>query len=206
MEKGYKLIDNVIIIERDLNELDFFVRDFLKVLKRHSDYLVVSGYVSISTGRTRATEDVDILFPSIQEEKFRELFGELQKVGFWCYQGDDFDESYSYLKEMNSLRFARNNELFPNIELVPFNENKKAKTYEFEHFQKIRIDDFEFKIPLLEFEILYKEIVLSGKKDMDDARHLRTFFSDILSKERFKECREVIISETKDERKNKKTG
>ncbi len=205
MEKGYKIINGVIIIERDLNELDLFAKDFLEVLKKHSDYLVVSGYVSISTGRTRATEDVDILFPSIQKEKFGDLFGDLQKAGFWCYQGEDFNDAYSYLEQMTSLRFARNKELFPNIELVPFNESKRAKKYEFEHFQKIRVGDFEFKIPMLEFEILYKEIVLAGRKDMEDARHLRNFFSAILSEERFKQSGEVIFSEVKNEKKHKKT-
>ena len=86
MSKGYNLKDNVIIIERDLNELDFFVLDFLEILKKHSDYLVVSGYVSISTGRTRATEDVDVLVPLMDKKEFGELFNELRTSGFWCYQ------------------------------------------------------------------------------------------------------------------------
>ena len=101
---------------------------------------------------------------------------------------------------MHSLRFAKINELFPNIEFTPFNESKKAKSFEFNHPQKIRIKDFKFKIPPIEFEILYKEIILSGKKDIEDARHLRTFFSDILDEKKFKEYEPIIKGELKNER------
>ncbi len=61
----------------------------------------------------------------------------------------------------------------------------------------MRVKDFEFKIPPIEFEILYKERVLAGKKDIADAQHLRVFFSDILKKERFKEYEPIIKGEIK---------
>jgi len=195
--KGYELKDNVLIIKRELTSLDLFVKDFLSILKKYSDYLVVSGYVSISTGRTRGTEDVDIIFPIMEKSLFSSLFEDLKKNNFWCYQGDNAEESYSYVKNLQSLRFARINEIFPNIEFIPFNKTKKAKLFEFSHPQIIKIKDFEFKIPPIEFEILYKEIILAGKKDIEDAKHLRTFFSDILKQEKFKEYEGVIRSELK---------
>ena len=70
-----------------------------------------------------------------------------------------------------------------------------AKKFEFEHPQKIKIDNFEFKIPPVEFEILYKEIVLGSEKDIADAKHLRTFFKEILKKEKFKEYELIIKME-----------
>ena len=195
--KGYSLDNNTIIINRDLTQLDIFLRDFLAILKKHSDYLVVSGYVSISSGRTRATEDIDVLFPVLNEKSFSDLFDALKKNGFWCYQGDETAEVFPYLKDMSSIRFARTNENFPNIELVPINETKRAKFFEFTHPQKITIKNFEFKIPPLEFEILYKEIVLAGDKDIADAKHLRTFFSKILQEKKFKEYEPIIKGELK---------
>lgn len=192
MTKGYEIDGNVIVINRDLTELDLLVRDFLSVFKEHSDYLIVSGFVSISTGRTRGTEDIDMLVPVIDKDKFGELFNDLQKNNFWCYQGDTVDEVYSYIEHMENIRFARKNEMFPNIELVLINKTKKIQYFEFTHPQKIRIKDFEFKIPPIEFEILYKEIILNGKKDIADAEHLRTFFSDIIKEERFKKYRKII--------------
>lgn len=122
----------------------------------------------------------------MEKKKFIQIFDDLQRNGFWCYQDDIPDGAYSYVEEMNSLRFARVDEMFPNIEFIPFNEKKKAKLFEFLHPQKMRVKDFEFKIPPLEFEILYKEIILAGKKDIADALHLRTFFSEILKEKNLK--------------------
>ena len=195
--KGYKVERDTIVINRELTSLDLFVKDFLSILKKYSDYLIVSGFLSISTGRTRGTENVDILFPIIQKEKFAKLFNDLQKNEFWCYQSDSAESLYSYIENFSSMRFARINEMFPNIELIPFNEEKKTKFFEFSHPQKIRIEDFEFKIPPIEFEILYKEIILAGKKDLADALHLRTFFSKILKEEKFKEYEPIIREELK---------
>lgn len=81
------------------------------------------------------------------KEKFSALFKELEKNNFWCYQGDGPENVYTYIKDLNSIRFAKTNEICPNIELVPFNPTKKAKFFEFCHPQKIKIKDFEFKIP-----------------------------------------------------------
>jgi len=196
-QRGYSFENNIIIIARELTELDVFVKDFLNIIKEYTDYLVVSGFVSISTGRTRGTEDVDIIFPILNQNKFIKLFEAVIKIGFWCYQTDDSKEAYSYIKGFHSIRFARINQMFPNIEFIPFNCSKKAKFYEYSHPQKIKIDGFEFKIPPIEFEILYKEIILTGKKDFEDARHLREFFSDILKKESFIEYDKIIRGELK---------
>jgi len=197
MEKGYFIDGKTIIINRDLTELDIFLRDFLEILKKYFDYLVVSGFVSISTGRTRGTEDIDVLVEIDEKEKLNRLFKELDEKGFWCYQGEDYTEVQDYIKNFNCIRFARKGEMFPNIEFVPINETKKAKYFEFTHPQKIKIDGFEFKIPPIEFEILYKEIILTGKKDIEDARHLRVFFSDIIDDKKFEEYKKIIEDELK---------
>lgn len=192
MGKGYHLDGSTIVINRELTELDFFVKDFLDVLKKHSDYLIVSGFVSISTGRTRGTEDVDVLVPVMNKDKFEKLFDDLQNKGFWCYQADSVEEAYPYILTLQNIRFARVKEMFPNMEMIPIDETKKTKFFEFKHPQKVRVQDFEFKIPPIEFEILYKEIVLGGKKDLADAKHLRAFFADILKREKFKEYEPII--------------
>jgi hypothetical protein len=76
--EGYNLEKDTIVINRELTDLDLFVKNFLSVLKKYSDYLVVSGFVSISTGRTRGTEDVDVIFPQMEKEKFLQLFNALK--------------------------------------------------------------------------------------------------------------------------------
>ena len=193
--KGYSVEKGTIVVNRDLTELDLFLKEFLDVLKKHSDYLVVSGFVSISTGRTRGTEDIDVLVPVMDEAAFGGLFRDLLENGFWCYQGDTQEEAHSYIKDMHNIRFARIDQMFPNIEFIPIDKTKKAQFFEFSHPKQIKVEDFEFKIPPLEFEILYKEILLGSEKDLADAKHLRSFFSDLLDKEKFKEYEAVIRGE-----------
>ena len=194
---GYQFKENTIIIDKELTELDLFLKDFLNILKRHSDYLVVSGFVSISSGRARGTEDIDVLFPISDIDNFKVLFKDLINNNFWCYQSNNPDTAYDYLKNKDSIRFARKNEHIPNIELIPIDQTRKAKYFEFTHPQKIKINEFEFKIPPIEFEILYKEIILTGKKDIEDAKHLRTFFSEILDENKFNEFEPIIRNELK---------
>ena len=195
--KAYSVENSTIIINRELTKLDMFVKEFLDVLKRHSDYLIVSGFVSISTGRIRGTEDIDILAQKLNKTKLALLLEDLFKNKFWCYQGDTIDEIWRYKKNGDNIRLARENEMFPNIEVISVDKSKPVKYFEFTHPQKIKIQDFEFKIPQIEFEILYKEIILAGKKDIEDAKHLRTFFSDIIKTERFKEYEPIIKKELK---------
>ena len=200
MAKGYILRKDTIIIQRELTELDLFVKEFIDILKKYSNYLIVSGFVSISSGRARGTEDIDIIIPILNKSTFERLFNDLKKNGFWCYQGDDANIVYQYVKKMTNIRFARINEIIPNIEFIPFDKTKKAKFLEFSNPRKMRVKNFEFNIPQLEFEILYKELILKGKKDMEDAKHLRSFFSEILNQKKFKEYRPTIkeeLNETK---------
>ena len=191
--KGYSYEDSTIMIDRKLTQLDLFVRSFLDIMKKHMDCLIVSGYVSICTGRTRGTENIDVITPMLDKEKFKRLFDDLMENGFWCYQGDDPDEVYTYLP--GSIRFAKTDEMFPNMEFITFEKDKTAKAYEFKNPQMIKIKDFEFKIPEIEFEVAYKEIRLKSKKDLEDARHLREFFSDIFDENQFLKAKKVILDE-----------
>lgn len=193
--KGYSLDGETIVVNRDLTELDLFLRDFLSVLKTYSGYLIVSGFVSISTGRTRGTEDIDVIVPVLSEAAFGKLFADLEKNGFWCYQGDSPGEVYPYIQNLQSIRFARTGQMFPNMEFIPINEAKTAQFFEFNHPKALKVQDFEFKIPPIEFEILYKELVLGSEKDIADAKHLRTFFSEIIEAEKFNEYEAVIKGE-----------
>jgi hypothetical protein len=194
-ERGFETKEGKILINRELTDLDLFVKDFLEIVKKHCNYLIVSGFISISAGRVRGTEDVDILILLTDEKSFLSLFNDLIKNNFWCYQTEIPSEAYNYFKRFNNIRFARTGEMFPNIKVIPVTSEKKAKYFEFNNPQIIKIKDFEFKAPWLEFEIIYKEKILSEKKDLEDAAHLRAFFSDILDEERFRKSEEVINNE-----------
>ena len=51
-----------------INELDLFVKQLLNIINKYSNHLIVSGFVSIATGRTRGTEDVDMLVPVMNKD------------------------------------------------------------------------------------------------------------------------------------------
>lgn len=186
MSEGYSVENDVIVINRSLNDLDHFVKDFLAVLKKETKYLIVSGYISISTGRVRGTEDVDVLIPKPSLEEFKELFKKLNDAGFWCYQTDNLEDAYEYIKDLSSIRFARKNEMYPNMEVIPVTPKKTAQWYELNNPQKYKIKSLEFNGSPVEFEIAYKEERLGSQKDLEDAKHLRTMFKKILKEETIK--------------------
>ena len=75
---------NKIKTAKVINELDKFVFKFIKILEKHAKYVIVSGYVSIFFGRSRATEDVDIIAERLNKESFIKLYEDLKKDNFWC--------------------------------------------------------------------------------------------------------------------------
>jgi RecA-family ATPase len=61
----------IILRNKVVSKLDLFVIDFIKILEKYTDYVIVSGYVSILFGRSRGTEDIDIFIEKIDFKKFK---------------------------------------------------------------------------------------------------------------------------------------
>ncbi len=171
--KNMKFVDDKTIkIDKTLNEVDKFAINFVKILEKHMDYVIVSGYVAILLGRSRATEDVDIIIPKIDKDKLRLLYEDLLKNGYWCLNSSDLEDMWDLLTSKHSIRFAIELEVNPNVELkflkdvydqmalrnpvtIVINENEKLKT------------------SFLELQIAFKEEVLKSNRDIEDAKHLR---------------------------------
>ncbi|MGM5484068.1 MAG: hypothetical protein ACQER9_04100 [Nanobdellota archaeon] len=73
----------------DKNILDDFCMSFVKIVEKYTSYIVVSDFVAISSGRTRATEDIDMIIKRINHSNFNELHKELINNNFVCVQSDD---------------------------------------------------------------------------------------------------------------------
>lgn len=162
---------NYITIKKELNLIDKFVISFVKLLRKFTDYVIVSGYVSILLGRNRGTDDIDIIIPKIKKEEFMGFYNGIKEKGYWVLNSDDFEDIYELLNEGHGIRIAENKNISPNIEL------KFAKG-EFDNISlkekiKVRINNFELNISNLELQIAYKEEVLKSNKDLEDAQHLR---------------------------------
>lgn len=174
------------------NLLNAFVMDFVDVLgSLNINYIIVSDFVAISHGRSRGTEDIDLIIEKIGEQKFGELHFALLKASFECIQGSNAKELFSdYLKENTSIRYVRNGGFVPEMEL------KMAKD-ELDEIQlkervKLPLTGLPFWFSSIETNIAFKEELLKTPKDMEDSRHLRIIYEGKLNEEKIDEWKRLI--------------
>lgn len=65
-------------------------------------------------GRSRATEDVDLLVPKINKKIFKTLFNDLREKGFECINSSKPEDAFEML-EGHAIRFFKETPV-PNIE------------------------------------------------------------------------------------------
>jgi len=174
-------------LDKELNNLDNFVLEFTTLLE---DYVIVSGYVSILLGRSRATEDIDLLIPKMSYNEFEKLWMQFEKNGFECMNTSKIQGAFKMLNE-HAIRFFKKGRPIPNIEF------KIIKTdldkYSFEKKIKVTIKNKSFLISPLELQIAYKLFLategtdkdLKVDKDIEDARHLYKLFKEKINKDEF---------------------
>lgn len=185
---------NTIKLDKSINELDKFVYRFIKILEKHANYVIVSGYVSILFGRARATEDIDIFIEELSKEKFNILYESLQKYGYWCLNAEDVNEIYDYLTEGLAVRFAIIKETIPNFE-VKFAKKELAK--EALKDKLIVITKLgKIEISSLERQIAFKKYYLKSDKDLEDAKHIEELFKEHINIKKIEEYKKSIENET----------
>ena len=114
---GISITPTEIKITRELSELDNFVLDVAELIEKYSQYVIVSGYVTILFGRSRGTEDVDFVIEKIPKEGFMKFCRDAQTSGFEFINPEDCSGLYEMLKERLSIRMAREGEIIPNAEI-----------------------------------------------------------------------------------------
>jgi len=181
-------------LNKIINELDRFVLDFTKILEKHVNYVIVSGYVSILFGRARSTEDIDIFINNINKEKFDLLYSDLKKNNYWCLNTENANELYNYLKDHLAVRFAKKGETIPNLEVKFI--NKKIDADIIKESITIITKEGNLKISSVERQIAFKKYYLKSDKDMEDARHLEEIFKDKIDLNKIKEYKKMIEDET----------
>ncbi|MBW2983392.1 hypothetical protein KY327_03755 [Candidatus Woesearchaeota archaeon] len=185
-----ELEGDTITIDKHLNHLDKFVIGFLKVFEKHSSYVLVSGYVSILLGRSRISEDIDLLCPTLNKESFLTLHDDLLKAGFYCLNADDTDELYDTLNTRHSIRYAKEHNPLPNME-VKFAHTRAHKAA-LKNRITVKLPKTMMRLSPLELQIIYKEQVLGSDKDKEDALHLRKVFDQRLSTEKLNYYERVV--------------
>lgn len=180
-------------LDKILNDLDRFVLKFIKILEKHADYVIVSGYVSILFGRSRATEDIDVFIKELSKAEFDSLYGDLKDAGFWCLNAESTDEVHSYLKEGLSVRFADDGTAIPNFE-VKF-AKKKSALMAFSDSLTVIMGRSKIKLSSLERQIAYKRCYLKSEKDLEDAAYIEKLFKEQISLDKVKLLQKMIEDE-----------
>ena len=192
--KNMEFVDSKTIkLDKIINDLDKFVLKFIKILEKYADYVIVSGYVSILFGRSRATEDIDIFIKALDEGRFDAFYGNLKKAGYWCLNAEDADEVYSYLEEGLSVRFADEGETIPNFE-VKF-AKKKSALMAFTDALTVLMDGNKIKLSSLERQIAYKKYYLKSDKDLEDAAYIENLFKERINHSKVQLLKKMIEDE-----------
>ncbi len=176
MEIEFK--EDKIIFDRELSLLDSFVISFTEHLSSNNiKYAIVSGYVAILFGRSRISEDVDILIEHISFEKFLKFWSGIEQK-YECLNTSNPYEAYNdYLENHHAIRIAKKGSFIPNIELK-FVKNDLDR-YSLEHRKHVKLADRSLYLSPLELQIPYK-LFLRSEKDIEDARFLFKLFQENL--------------------------
>jgi len=171
--------------------LDNFAADFARIVEKHAKYAIVSGFVAIAHGRSRGTEDVDIIIERLSGKKFKALHEDIIKNGFECIQTSDPEELYSeYLSKNDSIRYVRKGKHIPEME---FKLSKDAlDEYQLKTRKKLPFTGLDLYFSSIEMNIAFKEELLKSDKDMEDAKHLRIVYDGKLNEHEIKKIKGMI--------------
>jgi len=175
----------------DKTILDEFAEDFCKIVNLHCKYIICSGFVAISHGRSRGTEDIDMVIEKLSLEKFEKLHQDLIKNGFKCLQSDSSKTIYeAYLILGDSVRYTEIDKMLPEME-VKFAKDEIDRA-QLNSRIKIPFTGLDVYFPKIEESIAFKEEYLKSDKDLEDARHLRIIYEDKLDEKYIEEFKEKI--------------
>jgi len=166
-------------LPREMSELDEFVMKFVKTVNDLDiNYAVVSGYVAILFGRSRLSEDIDILVEKMNYGEFLKLWNSLSE-DFWCIITDDPENAYKrYLLSNTAIRFALKDEVIPNIK-IKFPKTEMEE-WVIENTIEAMVGNERIKVSNIEAQIAFK-LYLGSEKDIEDAIHLYSLFKEGLN-------------------------
>jgi len=186
MEKNKRIIDNKTI-------LDKFVEDFCEVIDDYVKYIICSGFVAIAHGRTRGTEDIDMIIEKISKEKFAKMHKDLKKKGFACMQSENSESVYNdYLERGDSVRYVRDKEgYFPPEMEIKFPKDELDEE-QLKDRIKLPLTGIDIYFSSIESNIAFKEEYLKSDKDIEDAKHLRIIYKDKININKIEQIKEKI--------------
>ncbi len=175
----------------DRNILDEICTKFCDILENHCSYIVVSGFVAISSGRTRGTEDIDVIIERLNINAFEKLHDDLIKNGFVCMQGGNPENLYvSYLKDNISIRYTYKDLILPEMELKLAKD--ELDNYQLQNRIKLKLTGLNVWFGSVNCNIAFKEELLKSDKDMEDANHLRIVYGEMVDENEINRIKQMI--------------
>jgi len=186
----FKIINNELEIKKAVTKLDQFAFDIIDILKKYTNYVIISGYVSIFFGRSRATEDIDMFIDKIHYDKFLEMYNEFTAKGFEFTIDNPAKLYNDYLmKKDGAINIWRKN--LPLLRMEIKIARKPSQTMVLLNPIKVHINDKYIFFGQIESQIAYKRYISKSEKDLEDARHLEIVFEGI-DKEKIKYYKSIF--------------
>ncbi|MBW3022208.1 hypothetical protein KY328_04755 [Candidatus Woesearchaeota archaeon] len=192
----FKVINNELRINKTITKLDKFAFDVIEIIEKYTKYVIISGYVSIFFGRSRATEDIDMFIEKISYDRFIEMYNEFVSKGFE-FTVDNHEDLYNeYLMKGTAINIWRKD--FPLMRMEITVAKKTGQKLVLLNPIKVYVNDNKILFSQIEAQIAYKRYISASEKDIEDARHLEIVFDDI-DIEKIKYFKDLF---NKDENKN----
>lgn len=177
---GIELRDGTLVVDREPNDLDELAIRFSAILDDlEVDHVFVSGYVAILAGRSRATEDIDVLLEVLDEETIGQLVSRLQTEDLWG-PAMPLDSMPEMLTEGDNVWVARDDEMVPHLEVKFVDDEFDRASLRTKITARLTSTDAGIPIGPLELQIAYK-LHLGARTDFEDAVHLYAMFEETLS-------------------------
>jgi hypothetical protein len=161
--------DGGVVIDKPPSDLDRLMLEVGGILDDVGiEYSVVSGYVAVLFGRSRATEDIDVITERFDDGTADELATRLQEAGYWG-SAMPLEDVHETLADDLPVRVAEDGHRVPNVEL-------KFASDEYDHISledaiTVRLDGETLRVGSLEFQIAYK-LDMGARRDYEDALYL----------------------------------
>ncbi|MFC7209884.1 hypothetical protein ACFQL3_05225 [Natronoarchaeum sp. GCM10025321] len=177
---GIEIVDGELVIDRPPNELDELAIAFTEILDDlNIEHVYVAGYLAILTGRSRSTEDIDVLLEPIDEAESERLAERLKREGMWG-PAMPLDDLHMMLSDGDNIWVAPDEQVIPHIEAKFVDD--EADRASLDQAITARVGDAELPVGPLELQIPYK-LYLGTRTDIEDAAHLVALFEESLRTE-----------------------
>lgn len=174
---GIELSDGELRVERAPNELDELAIAFSNILDDLDiQHVFVAGYLAILTGRSRSTEDIDVLLERIDRGTSEKLVDRLDDTGMWG-PAMPLDDLHMMLSEGDNIWVAPDEQVIPHIEAKFVRDEPDRASLQ--NSITAHIGGDELPVGPLELQIPYK-LYLGAQKDIEDAAHLYALFGETL--------------------------